>query len=58
MTEDDIKNLELSDLYDMLLLSTKELIELSHSGSENEYEAKRQEVRLLQRIIDAKRAKH
>ena len=55
---EDVKNLELEDLFDLLMQSTRELIGLENTENKEEYEAKIQEVKLLQRIIGSKNADH
>jgi hypothetical protein len=56
MTEDSLRKLSLGELLDLLMQSTKELVGYSHNQSKTEYESKRQEVELLQRIIVEKQA--
>ena len=56
MTEDALRRLSLNELLDLLMQSTKELLHHFHNGSKKEYESKRQEVQLLQRIIVEKQA--
>ena len=59
MSEDVSRNLTTEDLVDMLTKSTKELADIiNKDGNKTEYENKRHEIQLLQRIIIAKRAEH
>ena len=56
MTEDSLNKLPTDKLLDTLMQSTKELIELVHSGNKIEYEAKKHEVQLIQRVVVARSA--
>ena len=56
MTEADLNKLPINELFDLLMKSTKELIDFNCTENEIEYEAKKNEVQLIQRFIVAKRA--
>ena len=56
MTEDHLNKLDTENLFDLMMQSTRELIALTHSEHTKEYEDKREEVQLLQRIIVKRRA--
>jgi hypothetical protein len=56
MTKYTSRNLTIEDLFDLLMQSTRELIELTNSEHTEEYEAKTKEVKLLQKAIVEKRA--
>ena len=56
MTEQDLNKLPIDDLFDIMMKSTSDLIALTHLGHIPEFEAKKKELQLIQRIIVAKRA--
>jgi len=56
MTNADLNKLCIDELFDLLMISTKELTDFNSTQNEIEHEAKKEEVQLLQRIIVAKRA--
>jgi phosphorylcholine metabolism protein LicD len=56
MIEDSAKNIDINDLFDMLMKSTKELVELIPKEHTTEYQIKKEQVQLLQRIIIQKRS--
>jgi len=56
MTEDELNKIPINDLFDLMIKSTKELIDFDCEQHKLEYEEKKSEVQLLQRIITAKRA--
>lgn len=56
MTEDTLEELPIDALFDLLMQSTKELMDMLHKEGITPYEAKKAEVQLLQKIIVAKRA--
>ena len=56
MTKADLNKLPINELFDLLMKSTKELIDFNCTENLIEHEAKKEEVQLIQRIIVAKRA--
>jgi hypothetical protein len=56
MDETTLKKLHINDLYGILMKSTTELISLTHTEHTKEYEAKKKEVELIQRVLIARRA--
>ena len=56
MTEGNLHNLCLDELFELLMQSTKQLLDFSGKENEIEYEDKRNEVQLIQRFIVSKRA--
>ena len=56
MTEDDLHKLSLDELFDLMMKSTKELIDFNCGKNEIGYAQKKEEVQLIQRFIVAKRA--
>jgi hypothetical protein len=56
MNEDALNKLPTDVLLDTLMQRTKELIDLVHSENKIEYEAKKHEVQLIQRVVVARRA--
>ena len=48
--------MDINDLFDLLMQTTKELLELTPKEFTTEYQIKKEEVQLLQKIIVAKRA--
>jgi hypothetical protein len=56
MNEASLKKIHINDLYNLLMKSTTELIALTHTESTEEYEAKKNEVELIQRVLIARRA--
>ena len=56
MTEADINKMPINDLFDLLMKSTQELIDFNCEQHQVEYDEKKSEVQLIQRIIVAKRA--
>lgn len=56
MSESDLYNLSIDELFDLLMKSTRELIDFNCERHEVEYEEKKNEVQLIQRIIVKKRA--
>lgn len=56
MSESDLYKLPIDELFDLLMKSTKELIDFHCTEHELEYEEKKKEVQLIQRFIVAKRA--
>jgi hypothetical protein len=56
MTEAKLLELSIDELFDLLMKSTKELIDLNCDQNAIGYEAKKEEVQLIQRFIIAKRA--
>lgn len=56
MTERNLHSLCLDELFDLLIQSTKELMNFNSEENEIEYEDKRGEVQLIQRFIVSKRA--
>jgi hypothetical protein len=56
MTEDTLEEFPIDALFDLLMQSTKELIDLMYKENITAFDAKKAEVVLLQKIIVAKRA--
>ena len=56
MSESDLDNLSLDDLFDLLMKSTRELIDFNCEQNEIGYAEKKEEVQLIQRFIVSKRA--
>ncbi len=56
MTEDDLHKLSLDELFDVMIRSSKELIEFNCGKDEIGYAEKKEEVQLIQKYIVAKRA--
>ena len=56
MTEDSLKHLSLDELLDLMMQSTKDLVDIINKDKKikKEYETKRKEVRQLQNFIVAK----
>ena len=57
MTEDELSKLSIDALFDRLMQSTKELMDLMYKENITAFDAKKKEVLLLQKIIVARRAK-
>jgi hypothetical protein len=58
MTEDALKKLSIDALFDMLMKSTKELVDMIHKEGKIKLEAKKKEVQLIQKAIIAKRTEN
>jgi hypothetical protein len=58
MTEDALNKLSKDALFDMLMKSTKELVDMIHKEGITKLEAKKKEVQLIQKAIIAKRAEN
>jgi hypothetical protein len=56
MTEQELNNLPIDELFDLMIKRTSELIALTHSGHTPEFDATKKELQLIQRIIVEKRA--
>ena len=56
MNEADLNKLSIDELFDLLMLRTRELVDLSHTPNKKDYDNKTTEVQLIQRIIVEKRA--
>ena len=56
MTDGNLHNLCVDELLDLLIQSTKELMDFNGEENEIEYEEKRNEVQLIQSFIVSKRA--
>jgi hypothetical protein len=56
MTEADINKMPINELFDLLMKSNQELIYFNCEQDRVEYDEKKIEVQLIQRIIVAKRA--
>jgi hypothetical protein len=55
MDEDSLKKIHINELFDMLVERTNKLIILDNQEDETQFEAKKKEIELLQRIIVARR---
>jgi predicted transcriptional regulator len=53
---ESLKRLSLDELMDLLMQSTKELVDMIHKEDKAALEAKKKQVQLLQQAIVAKRA--
>ena len=53
---DTLKKLPLDELMDLLMQSTKELVDMMHSADTKALETKKKQVQFLQQAIVAKRA--
>jgi len=58
MSESDLHKLSIDALLDLLMKNTKELIEFNCEKNEIEYEARKNELQLIQRFIVSKRAEY
>jgi len=56
MTESELNKFSIDELFDILMTSTKELVELVKEKNTARYEAVKKQVQFLQRVIVAKRA--
>ena len=56
MSESDLYKLPIDELFDLLMKETRELVDLTHSPNKIDYDNKTDEVKLIQRVIVAKRA--
>jgi hypothetical protein len=55
MSESDLHKLSLDELFELMMKSTKELVDLTHTLSKVDYDDKTAELQLIQRAIVAKK---
>ena len=56
MTEDDLNKLSINELFDLMVIKTQDLIAFNNIKNEIEHESKKEELKLIQRTIVARRA--
>jgi len=56
MDKDALNKISINELYEIVIKKTNELIELNPNKDQTEFEAKKNELQLLQRVIVAKRS--
>ena len=55
MTEDELNELSIDELFDELMQHTKQFMQVVYKENMTEYKNKKRDVELLQKIIESKR---